>query len=666
MNNLKQISLFAFLMFWGVTSCTSESDVTDAINGTGVNVTLSIQSNNKIETRVGGIAPLDGESIITNVCLLMYKQGDSDNARPVFFFNEKNISVNDVWSHNFNSRDFRHLDASITYDVFVLASVVASDKIVVPTSSTTKAELKALNDYRCYCGESKISFSGIASFKKDVTTELNIDLTRTVARLDIFLLSFPAGGVVKDVWMDNVHSYTPFFKDGTQKEGRKTLSKSDSEINDVISLYIFGNDGSNQSEEQLYLCFNFLNADGTFTTYRTPIAQVIERNKIYKIGATLLPDKQLHLTIGTPLLWEAGSESVAPPSSDVNPEPEANSYIVKPGSKSVFIPVSQINKANAYKNTIPALGDADELTAELVWTDVKGEKSGKSIACDAAIQEINVLGKGKNTLLMVTSGDKVGNAIVAVKDASGIRWSWHIWVTDYDPNIAEGQGTFNGYTFMKRNMGALNETYGDPDSRGNYYQWGRKDPFPGTASWAANEGDPYKWRKNVYDVNGDLIPTSSQITVAGVNNFTIEKSIRNPQMIYMPTGVTYWTSETQENMWGGALGANKSVYDPCPSGWRVPVKAAFSAFNTTNLKPVSGNDYGLLHSDVGFFPFGGMGQDDSAAQWYPTITGFYISADWYNIGNCYQLYIQNGNIQIARTDRQERLYSLRCVKDWNN
>ncbi len=35
----------------------------------------------------------------------------------------------------------------------------------------------------------------------------------------------------------------------------------------------------------------------------------------------------------------------------------------------------------------------------------------------------------------------------------------------------------NGYEWMDRNLGALNNTPGDVANRGLFYQWGRKDPF---------------------------------------------------------------------------------------------------------------------------------------------------------------------------------------------
>ena len=75
---------------------------------------------------------------------------------------------------------------------------------------------------------------------------------------------------------------------------------------------------------------------------------------------------------------------------------------------------------------------------------------------------------------------KEGNAVIAAKDASGtILWLWHMWLTDQP----EGQVYYNSAgTMMDRNLGATSATPGDVGALGLLYQWGRKDPFPGSSS----------------------------------------------------------------------------------------------------------------------------------------------------------------------------------------
>ena len=77
---------------------------------------------------------------------------------------------------------------------------------------------------------------------------------------------------------------------------------------------------------------------------------------------------------------------------------------------------------------------------------------------------------------------------------------------------------------MDRNLGALVPAVAgalpDGKSIGMFYQWGRKDPFPGTAS--VESSTP--------------IATNGTITLASdKQNYTIEEAVQNPT-VYVKTG----------------------------------------------------------------------------------------------------------------------------------
>ena len=105
---------------------------------------------------------------------------------------------------------------------------------------------------------------------------------------------------------------------------------------------------------------------------------------------------------------------------------------------------------------------------------------------------------------------------------------------------------------MDRNLGAVTATPGESGIYGLLYQWGRKDPFLGGSSYSA--------------VGWPLSVTSTKETG------TIEYVTANPT-----TYVTYnqgnydWfysaiKGETDDTRWQ----SEKTIYDPCPAGWRVP------------------------------------------------------------------------------------------------
>jgi hypothetical protein len=95
-----------------------------------------------------------------------------------------------------------------------------------------------------------------------------------------------------------------------------------------------------------------------------------------------------------------------------------------------------------------------------------------------------------------------GNALIAAFDAQDkVVWSWHVWVTQYDPS-AESVTSAAGDVFMTRNLGAGaggNATEDDIYlSYGLYYQWGRPTPMIGPAYYNCAFAEDHK----MYNING--------------------------------------------------------------------------------------------------------------------------------------------------------------------
>lgn len=157
-------------------------------------------------------------------------------------------------------------------------------------------------------------------------------------------------------------------------------------------------------------------------------------------------------------------------------------------------------------------------------------------------------------LIMTPDVYKKGNAVVAAKDANGvILWSWHIWLTD-QPN--EEVYKNDAGVMMDRNLGALSAQKGSDLSLGLLYQYGRKDPFPSSsknkAIFAKTTGE---WPTPAIDI--PILESDK-----GVIGETAQFQIENPMTFIRfrnggKTKGSVWTTE-------------KSVSDPCPSGWKVP------------------------------------------------------------------------------------------------
>ncbi len=236
------------------------------------------------------------------------------------------------------------------------------------------------------------------------------------------------------------------------------------------------------------------------------------------------------------------------------------------------------------------------------------------------------------------TGTNKGNAVIAVRDSSGkILWSWHIWRTDevdlatlnsnhtmsiitntartwYTnlPSIGVSAGRQRSIVMTRCSLGSqLNsgKSYLTPDGNIGIYnmqfQYGRKDPFPGSNSYtAASESTIYGYGSSAaYQTSGftigkEKVEGSSSLgaTTQELLNYTINHPERfiyfdgvSTNWIYNATvGSNPW--KISNCLWGdnnktsggnnsgfldplpwGVTGetGKKTIYDPCPAGWRI-------------------------------------------------------------------------------------------------
>ena len=158
-----------------------------------------------------------------------------------------------------------------------------------------------------------------------------------------------------------------------------------------------------------------------------------------------------------------------------------------------------------------------------------------------------------------------GNALIAAKDDSdNIIWSWHIWIPASTITDIEEYSVSKKY-LMDRNLGAIvpaevpvGDGTVDLRSVGLYYQWGRKDPFVG-----------YKFGK--VEVEPSISGASGRNMLKSTTKVTVDESIAIPTTFIKGTDTKLdgdWLSSTDNTLWG--QGSSKTIYDPCPAGYRVP------------------------------------------------------------------------------------------------
>ena len=241
-----------------------------------------------------------------------------------------------------------------------------------------------------------------------------------------------------------------------------------------------------------------------------------------------------------------------------------------------------------------------------------------------------------------------GNAVIAVFAEEGVTydsitadenkiinnatllWSWTIWAADgYDPEATSVNA--DGNVFMDRNLGAVISGVGSAGNYepayavGNYYQWGRKDPFPSIADYcnywpcenintligtptytpivalrvngqsAAKNVDNQVWgykTKEDGSFNKDLTWHSIERNSIGApslsNSVFSGYAVEHPYVYILnstyPDGGYYpWITTNDQSyraFWGGSE-SKKTLFDPCPTGWRVCNKAEAESFMQT-------------------------------------------------------------------------------------
>lgn len=223
-------------------------------------------------------------------------------------------------------------------------------------------------------------------------------------------------------------------------------------------------------------------------------------------------------------------------------EQRSNCYVVTEPGKSYSIPIDR--KGESDQPLTPA-------SVGIVW-----QSPGSTVLYP------RMEGSDRMSFYIPTDDDGAivpGNALFAAYDGNGeVLWTWHLWATPTEPE-AEG-------AWMDRNLGAAYAAYETQTeilrSYGPYYQWGRMTPFVGPYSYnCAASADAY-----MYDASSTLVYLSYEETSAETG--TTAYALSHPLVYLLGTEESDydWNFTHDAGLW---TAAEKSIYDPCPKGWRV-------------------------------------------------------------------------------------------------
>jgi len=334
--------------------------------------------------------------------------------------------------------------------------------------------------------------------------------------------------------------------------------------------------------------------------------------------------------------WNDGGEIDVPSNLSVyynlSETHTANSYIISsPNRYCIDVTV----RGNGYTGLAGIPGSdinlykvGDPVSAEIVWTDLVS-------ATNQNMDEIFTLspkvveGRVFFNVKPIDGDLPEGNVVIGVKDAGGnMLWTWHLWLTD---RPAE-QGYKNGFAVQDRDMGAVSyDAVNEPEGiNGLYYQWGRPSPLPlGKTVYRPEYDGNGVWESN----------TAVQFTSSDEEVKVIDR-VASPT-VYYNQRATATDALLTKSLWGWRTETDeyaKTIYDPCPPGYRVPSKRLWRDLVIHDPKVVkeSGNNIAVtfkvdVNNENIYYPMTGYYEELTKPK--DNHNGAYMWAATFEIGN---------------------------------
>lgn len=402
-------------------------------------------------------------------------------------------------------------------------------------------------------------------------------------------------------------------------------------------------------------------------------------------------------------------ENSAPTVSDLSEVQTANSYVV---SKSGFYKFRATTRGNGVTGLHVVQGNSSVYRAfdagmgagisgidkvDVLWWQgdlsqdsdylrfAAGDPSSEKVEaeCPVVMLDNGKLEDGFATFYVTVDETTYGNVGLAAYDANGtILWSWHIWIQPEVKVVSLG-----AYTVMDRNLGATYAPEGTTfegknfnASLGLYYQWGRKDPFFPPYSTYTTNTSTQPWFRKDYDGTWEK-QNANTVTAKG----TIPQSVQQP-LSYYYSGNTYWQTSYTGNkgqandLWGyvgsaGTIGDSfaKTMYDPCPPGYRVMQHDVFESANICQSNEedfynIERNNYTYDANGI-YFTNGmtAMGTISAGGVWFPNARGIdsngnFSSADNYRLSTATPFSSDNTTLNT----REMRWEKTEAGRPWDN
>ena len=520
-------------------------------------------------------------------------------------------------------------NASAGKDPFSVKFVVPSS--VVQTSADDASHLNATD----------LLYSSVMAewdYKNDATKNVKMTFSHALSVLNIALTSAQSNYSVSDIrvrFEDESEIFSVSDGSVNLSDGSLTLTSGTPEI----SLHLNEAAKLSATPVNAYMTITPGHAGKTFSVYAK--VNGIET----KLGSKKVPASGIPVGVKAALSFEVGEISAGHEYVDLSAGGTANCYLVtapgfykfKADVKGNGVVPSQLESVAGETAIAPKSALVlwyNTLQTSNNWVDESPVYvSSVSLDSDGYIKfytpDVFVPG---NVVIAAFAEEGVTYDNITVDenkciDNATLLWSWNIWAAEgYDPEATAVIS--GGKTFMDRNLGAPISGVGSKGDYepayavGNYYQWGRKDPFPSIADYCnywpcqyANQliGTPTYTPIVALRVHGQSAAKNVNNQVWGYRTkedgsfnmdsswHTIERNsigapsssnsvfsgyaVEHPYVYILnskyPDGGYYpWVTTDDQSyraFWGGA-DSQKTLFDPCPVGWRVCNKAEAQSF----------------------------------------------------------------------------------------
>ena len=251
------------------------------------------------------------------------------------------------------------------------------------------------------------------------------------------------------------------------------------------------------------------------------------------------------------------------------------------------------------------------------------------------------------------------NIVISAECTFKSVWNWHIWLWPHDLTPVEiTNATGVKYNIMPVNLASKYDSDG-VHLKNWFYQWGRAVPLLCPSAW-----------NSTTDHTPGSITKSSRAS-------DISFGIYNPTTFYYNSRSPYnWFGDkSYYNLWDAACtgtGASdndtvKTVYDPCPVGWKIPNGNVFTGFSTSNVvgsfdggwkfKRYSGDTVGV------FFPASGWRSNSDGFRYNVGSYGYAWLSSARSQGFAYCMNFDSSNVVPQGNHRRACGLSVRPVQD---